>query len=130
MPNAQLDQFIHALEAEAVPPLFVAILGAALLCLLFKRLEHTLIRVVRSARAGRQAGRVVTNRNVVSAGVVRHCPICHSQMVKRKARRGSRAGQEFWGCPNYPDCGGTRPCLTGVSGPAFSKATGAGGAIE
>ena len=45
MPNAQLDRFIHALEAQAVPPLFVAILGAALLCLLFKRLEHTFIRV-------------------------------------------------------------------------------------
>jgi hypothetical protein len=31
MPNAQLDQFIHALEARAVPPLLVAILSAALL---------------------------------------------------------------------------------------------------
>src|SRR6266478_6074532 len=113
MPTAQLDQFIHALEAEAVPPLFVAILAAALLGLLFKRLEHTLVRVVRSARAGRQAGKVVTNGNVVSAGVVRHCPICHSQMVKRKARRGSRAGQEFWDCPNYPDCRGTRSCAAG-----------------
>src|SRR5712691_464574 len=108
MPNAQLAQFLHVLEAGAVPPLFVAILGAALLVLLFKRLEHALVRAVRSARA-RQTGKVVTNTNVVSAGVVRHCPICHSQMVKRKARRGSRAGQEFWGCPNYPDCRGTRP---------------------
>jgi len=109
MPNAQLDQFIHALEAQAVPPLFVAILGAALLGLLFKRLEHTLVRVVRSARAGRQAGKVVTNKNGRSAGIIRHCPICHSQMIKRKARLGSLAGQEFWGCPNYPDCRGTRP---------------------
>ena len=109
MPTGQLDQFIHALEAEAVPPLFVAILGAALLCLLFKRLEHTLIRVVRSARAGRQAGKVVTNTNVRSAGIIRHCPICHSQMIKRKAGGGSHVGQEFWSCPNYPDCRGTRP---------------------
>jgi restriction system protein len=109
MPTAQLDRFIHALEAEAVPPLFVAILGAALLCLLFKRLEHALIRVVRSARAGRQSGKVVTNTNVRSAGIIRHCPICHSQMIKRKAGGGSQAGEEFWGCPNYPDCRGTRP---------------------
>ena len=107
MPSAQLDKFIQALEAQAVPPLFVAILGAALLVLLFKRLEHALIRVVRSVRA-RQAGKLVTNTNVRSAGIVRHCPICHSQMIK-KARRGSHAGQEFWGCPNYPDCHGTRP---------------------
>jgi hypothetical protein len=104
-----LDQFIHALEAEAVPPLFVAILAVALLGFLFKRLEHALVRAIRSARGGRQMAKVVTNRNGVSAGVVRHCPICHSQMIKRKARRGSRAGQEFWGCPNYPDCRGTRP---------------------
>jgi len=109
MPNAQLDQFIRALEAEAVPPLFVAILGITLLGFLFKRLEHAIVRLVRSARGGRQMEKVITNRTVVSAGVVRHCPICHSQMVKRKARRGSRAGQEFWGCPNYPDCRGTRP---------------------
>jgi hypothetical protein len=108
MPNALLDQFIHALEAEAVPPVFVAILGAALLVLLFKRLEHALVHAVRSARGRRQMAKVVTNRSVVSAGVVRHCPICHSQMIKRNARRGTRAGQEFWRCPNYPDCRGTR----------------------
>jgi len=108
MPSA-LDQFIHTLEAEAVPPVFVAILGAALLVLLFKRLEHALVHAVRSARGRRQMEKVITNRNVGSAGVVRHCPICHSQMIKRKARRGSRAGQEFWSCPNYPDCRGTRP---------------------
>jgi len=112
MLSAQLDRFIHALEAQAVPPLFVAILGAALLCLLFKRLEHAVIRVVRSARAGRQAGKVVTNANVRSAGIIRHCPICHSQMVRRKTHGGSQVGQEFWGCPNYPDCRGTRPILT------------------
>jgi restriction system protein len=108
MPTA-LDQFINALEAQAVPPVFVAILAAALLCLLFKRLEHTIIRVVRSARGGRQMAKVVTNRNVGSAGVVRYCPICHSQMIRRKARRGSSTGQEVWRCPNYPDCRGTRP---------------------
>jgi restriction system protein len=108
MPNAQIDQLIHALEAQAVPPLFVAILGAALLGFLFKRLEHALIRAVRSARA-RQAGKVVTNTNVRSAGVIRYCPICNSQMIKRKARREPRPGQEFWACANYPDCRGTRP---------------------
>lgn len=110
MPNAQLDQFIQALEAEAVPPLFLAILAGGLLGFLFKRLEHALVRAVRSARAARQTEKVVvTNTNIRSAGVVRFCPVCHSQMIKREARRGSRAGQEFWGCPNYPDCRGTRP---------------------
>src|SRR5438046_5513451 len=109
MPTGQLDQFIHALEAEAVPPLFVAILAAALLGLLFKRLEHALIRVVRSARAGRQAGKVVTNTNVRSAGMIRHCPTCHPHMVKRKPRGGPRVRQESARCASSPDCRRTRP---------------------
>lgn len=37
------------------------------------------------------------------------CPECQSRMVKRKAKRGSRAGQVFWGCIRYPDCRGSRP---------------------
>jgi Topoisomerase DNA binding C4 zinc finger len=109
MPNAQLDQFIHALEAKAVPPLLVAILGAALLGLLFKWLEHGIVCLIRSARGTPQARKVVTNTNVGFAGVTPRCPICNSQMIKRRARRGSRAGQEFWGCSNYPECRGTRP---------------------
>lgn len=32
------------------------------------------------------------------------CPKCESTMVKRKARQGVRAGQEFWGCSRYPKC--------------------------
>ncbi|WP_019594136.1 NERD domain-containing protein [Thioalkalivibrio sp. ALM2T] len=36
------------------------------------------------------------------------CPECGSAMVKRKARRGSKAGQEFWGCTQYPGCRGTK----------------------
>ncbi|BBC81483.1 topoisomerase [Acetobacter orientalis] len=37
------------------------------------------------------------------------CPQCGSAMVKRTARRGSRAGRLFWGCSRYPSCNGTRP---------------------
>jgi hypothetical protein len=33
------------------------------------------------------------------------CPRCDSFMVKRKNRKN---GSEFWGCPNYPRCRGTR----------------------
>ncbi|WP_038051233.1 nuclease-related domain-containing protein [Thioalkalivibrio sp. ALJ1] len=36
------------------------------------------------------------------------CPKCGSAMVKRKARRGSNMGQEFWGCTQYPACRGTK----------------------
>jgi restriction system protein len=37
------------------------------------------------------------------------CPVCHSPMVLRTARRGQNAGQSFWGCSQYPKCRGTRP---------------------
>lgn len=36
------------------------------------------------------------------------CPVCASPMVRRTARRGSNSGNEFWGCPKYPRCSGTR----------------------
>lgn len=34
------------------------------------------------------------------------CPICSSEMVIRTARRGKNAGNQFWGCTNYPRCKG------------------------
>ncbi|MDI1310492.1 MAG: restriction endonuclease [Methylotenera sp.] len=35
------------------------------------------------------------------------CPLCGSAMVKRIARKGANAGNEFWGCSAYPRCRGT-----------------------
>src|ERR1700736_3281632 len=109
MPNAQLDQFVHALEMKAVPPLVLAVIAGGLLGLIFKWFEHGLIRLVRSARSGRQTENVVTNSSIAFVGAVPHCPVCNSQMVKRRSRRGTRAGQEFWGCFAFPKCRGTRP---------------------
>lgn len=34
------------------------------------------------------------------------CPKCGGAMVKRTARQGSMAGQEFWGCTGFPNCRG------------------------
>lgn len=36
------------------------------------------------------------------------CPLCGSAMVKRIARKGANAGNQFWGCSAYPGCRGTR----------------------
>ena len=36
------------------------------------------------------------------------CPKCGSSMVKKIAKQGFNAGNEFWGCPTYPKCKGTR----------------------
>ena len=34
------------------------------------------------------------------------CPACNSGMIKRTARKGSNAGNVFWGCSTYPKCRG------------------------
>lgn len=36
------------------------------------------------------------------------CPRCNSPMVKRTAKKGRHAGDEFWGCSKYPNCRGKR----------------------
>lgn len=46
------------------------------------------------------------------AGSVPECPNCGSPMVRRVARQGSHAGNEFWGCSKYPACKATR-AITG-----------------
>lgn len=38
-----------------------------------------------------------------------NCPTCGSNMLRRTATRGATKGKEFWGCPGYPRCRGTRP---------------------
>jgi uncharacterized integral membrane protein len=50
MPNAQLDQFIHALEMKAVVPLVLAVLGAALLGFALKWIENRLVRMFRKKK--------------------------------------------------------------------------------
>jgi restriction system protein len=37
-----------------------------------------------------------------------HCPQCSKPMKRRTAKRGAHAGQDFWGCTDYPTCRGTR----------------------
>jgi restriction system protein len=34
------------------------------------------------------------------------CPVCSSPMVLRTAHHGENAGNEFWGCSQYPECKG------------------------
>ena len=46
--------------------------------------------------------------NSKSANSAPACPVCSSPMVMRSAKKGSTAGNAFWGCSNYPRCKGTR----------------------
>ena len=36
------------------------------------------------------------------------CPKCGKPMIKRMAKKGKNAGNEFWSCSGYPNCDGTR----------------------
>jgi restriction system protein len=37
------------------------------------------------------------------------CAECGKPMIRRTARRGNKAGNDFWGCTGYPKCRSTRP---------------------
>lgn len=55
---------------------------------------------------GKGAGTARPVSNSPSAGT--SCPKCGGLMVRRAARRGTNAGNYFWGCLRYPSCKGTR----------------------
>lgn len=39
------------------------------------------------------------------------CPKCGTRMVKRTAQKGRNIGREFWSCPRYPACNGSRDII-------------------
>lgn len=45
------------------------------------------------------------------------CPKCGREMVHRTAKKGSDQGQQFWGCPDYPNCRGVLPYVSINSSP-------------
>lgn len=52
--------------------------------------------------------RIETRREASAAGGAPLCPQCGKPMLRRTIQRGSRQGQQFWGCSDYPKCNGTR----------------------
>ena len=37
------------------------------------------------------------------------CPVWGNSMLLRRARKGPKAGESFWGCSGFPDCRGILP---------------------
>jgi restriction system protein len=60
-----------------------------------RRLEPT-------RKTHREHGRHLKSKTAPTAE--RLCPQCGSNMILRKAKRGSNAGNQFWGCSTYPRC--------------------------
>ena len=56
------------------------------------------------------SGNDIRNRNRaanMARAVWYACPVCGKPMIRRTIKRGTRAGQQFWGCSGYPECQGT-----------------------
>lgn len=64
-----------------------------------------LTRMIQEVKSSNEASPKI----VYETGNASTCPKCGSAMVRRNARRGSNAGQAFFGCSQYPACRGTRP---------------------
>lgn len=62
-----------------------------------------------SAKAddGNKAGQASNAAPQAAKTAAPSCPRCAQPMVQRTARKGINAGQEFWGCSDYPRCRGT-----------------------
>ena len=69
---------------------------------------HAMIQFARSAWVP-QKDSSQRIESTAASGTAPICPTCGAEMVKRTAKQGVYAGSEFWGCPKYPACRGTRP---------------------
>jgi restriction system protein len=64
------------------------------------------ISLIDGAALSRLIGDVQESPRIQPVAKDTACPVCHSSMVLRTAKRGKNAGQNFWGCSRYPKCRG------------------------
>ncbi|MFH1814928.1 MAG: restriction endonuclease [Pseudomonadota bacterium] len=75
--------------------------------LIDRPLLHGLIRQARNSigpAPAQQSGPSLVSAAPADTPSVPGCPSCTKPMVKRTAKRGANAGEEFWGCSAYPVC--------------------------
>lgn len=73
--------------------------------------EHEVVTAIAKIQSSRLEPSWKTHREHVKRlesradpAAEKKCPQCGSAMVLRTAKRGSNAGQQFWGCSSYPKC--------------------------
>lgn len=75
-----------------------------------------LYQLLKLAKAGKSAGQPEPERSAERApasgtgsenAAAPSCPRCAQAMVRRTAKKGANAGQQFWGCSGYRRCRGT-----------------------
>ncbi|MEO8044577.1 MAG: topoisomerase DNA-binding C4 zinc finger domain-containing protein [Spartobacteria bacterium] len=108
MANSGLDPFVHVLFTQVVPFLILAGVLGLLLGGVMRWLEHGAPRLIGAHRHVQPPARVNAAAFEQDDESIPDCPMCNVPMVKRTARRGPRAGAQFWGCSNFPMCRSTR----------------------
>ena len=110
-PADPLAPFMHALLWKAVPTLIVCGIIGLILGDLRKHAERWIEHSVRQlfGKSAQPESPTHPQSSRSSIADAPHCPTCHATMVPRKRKRGTPAGERFWGCPAYPACRGTRP---------------------
>ena len=71
---------------------------------------HAMLKQALATREGKAPPSSAWHNSPVSTtapAVMPACPLCSKPMVRRQARRGANAGDEFLGCSGYPGCRGT-----------------------
>ena len=109
MPNTALGSVRSALLCKVVPIVVIAGIAGLLLRELLQRLERNASRIFQSYRSARRRPAPTSSAINCQTEHIPDCPMCDVPMVKRSVRRGPRAGQQFWGCSNFPMCRTTRP---------------------
>ena len=61
-------------------------------------------RLVRMISGVQKSPGSVSQKTQMSEDDDNVCPLCGKRMVLRTAKKGSTAGQKFWGCSGFPKC--------------------------
>lgn len=103
MPNPVLEQFTHSITSIVIPVVIVCGILGIVLGELRKWVERRATRLGAAVKKTRALRAMAAD-----ASIAPHCPNCNAVMERRTAKRGVNAGSQFWGCPSYPRCHGTR----------------------
>jgi len=99
----ELDDSSHNLEKTQERDSFIDMVceSAGLPLLRIKASNSYIVPTIREAIDGMIRGEEVNQDDITETP---KCPRCGSIMVLRKAKKGSHAGEDFWGCSAYPKC--------------------------
>ncbi len=102
------DEFLaRACQAAGLPLIRIPVRKEYSISDIRSRLSEALS--MDSAQANVQADELISQEDTEDLNTASpQCPQCSSAMVRRTVKSGPRAGQEFWGCTNFPRCRGIR----------------------